>query len=72
MTRKQKQQSLRFYSWADLRAHGVSFHTNHLRRLWMDGKFPRPVKLSPGKLAWNADEVDAWLAEKMKGAKEAS
>jgi prophage regulatory protein len=33
-----------------------------LWRLMRAGKFPRPLRLSPGSVGWLADEVDAWIA----------
>lgn len=29
-----------------------------------EGTFPRPVKLSPGIVAWNLQSVEHWLAQK--------
>lgn len=29
-----------------------------------DGKFPAPLQLSPGVVAWLRSDVDAWLAER--------
>jgi predicted DNA-binding transcriptional regulator AlpA len=49
-----------------LRAKGVFYHPNHLRRLWERGDFPKPFKPSPRHLAWFEDQIDAWLAEKAR------
>jgi predicted DNA-binding transcriptional regulator AlpA len=69
MSAKQKKKATkRFLSWNDLRALGITYHSNHLRRMWSDGRFPRPVHMSPRKLAWEADAVDAWLTDKLKQA----
>lgn len=32
-----------------------------LRRWWLTGKFPRPVKLNGTTLAWHSDEIDEWI-----------
>ena len=32
-----------------------------LRRWWMDGKFPRPVKLNGTTLAWHSNAIDEWI-----------
>jgi prophage regulatory protein len=42
---------------------GIPFCRDHLRRLWKKGKFPRPVDVGPGRLAWVEEEIDAHIAE---------
>jgi prophage regulatory protein len=32
------------------------------RRLIRDGKFPGPVQLSAGRIAWRESEIQAWIA----------
>lgn len=32
-----------------------------LRRWWLTGKFPQPVKLNGTTLAWHSDEIDSWI-----------
>lgn len=32
-----------------------------LRRWWLIGKFPQPVKLNGTTLAWHSDEIDSWI-----------
>lgn len=32
-----------------------------LRRWWLTGKFPRPVKLNGTTLAWHSDEIEGWI-----------
>lgn len=32
-----------------------------LRRWWMTGQFPRPVKLNGTTLAWHSDEIEEWI-----------
>ena len=44
-----------------LRAKGIAYSDCQLWRLWKAGKFPRPVKLGPGRNAWVEDEIDAWI-----------
>ena len=44
-----------------------------LRRWWLTGKFPRPVKLNGTTLAWHSDEIDEWIDQTiLNGEKEAS
>jgi predicted DNA-binding transcriptional regulator AlpA len=63
---KKAKSPTRFLTWDDLRARGVAYHSNHLRRMWGDGRFPKPVHLSPRKLVWDADAVEKWLADKLR------
>jgi prophage regulatory protein len=32
-----------------------------LRRWWMEGKFPVPVKLNGTTLAWHAETINNWI-----------
>jgi predicted DNA-binding transcriptional regulator AlpA len=44
-----------------------------LRRWWLTGKFPRPVKLNGTTLAWHCDEINNWIEQTvMNGEREAS
>ena len=45
--------------YSDLQALGVKYSKCQIWRL--EGKFPRPVKLSTARKAWRADEIDAWI-----------
>jgi prophage regulatory protein len=38
--------------------------SNTLKRLVRQGKFPRPVELTPALRVWRTDAVQAWLAER--------
>lgn len=35
-----------------------------LRRWWESGSFPEPIRLSPRKLVWRRQDIDAWLASR--------
>tara|TARA_R110000868_G_scaffold5097_5_gene31542 strand:+ start:3842 stop:4009 length:168 start_codon:yes stop_codon:yes gene_type:complete len=41
---------------------GISKST--LQRLRAAGNFPEPKRLSPRRIAWNADDIAAWLASR--------
>ncbi len=41
----------------------------HVYRLIQNANFPAPHKLSERVSVWNETEIDAWLAEKLGGAK---
>jgi prophage regulatory protein len=51
---------------------GVTYTRDHLRRLVKAGKFPRPIRLSESRIAWDEAEIDSWLkaraAEREKAA----
>lgn len=55
---------------ADLRMLGVAYHSNHLRRMWQAGKFPRPFKLSANRLGWRRSVIRQWLAEREQQGEE--
>jgi hypothetical protein len=48
----------------DLPGKGVSYHINHLRRMWKSGQFPAPFYPSKRRCAWYEDTIDDWLAGK--------
>jgi prophage regulatory protein len=50
----------RFVSWPEVRLiTGLSRTT--IWRLQKTGEFPKAVRISPGRIAWRASEVTAWL-----------
>lgn len=51
----------------DLRALGITYHINHLRRLWQRGEFPAPVHLSARKIVWSKLSILRWIASKSGG-----
>jgi hypothetical protein len=51
----------RFFAPRDLPNLGIHYSINHLRLLWGQGKFPKPIKLSPRKLAWREADINAWM-----------
>jgi hypothetical protein len=48
----------------DLAVKGILYHPNHLRRLWMQDLFPRPVYPSKRRCALFEDDIDEWLFSK--------
>jgi predicted DNA-binding transcriptional regulator AlpA len=65
---KAKPAGERYLTVKDLPAKGINYHTNHLRRMWNDGRFPLPNHLSPRRLVWAESVIDAWLASKIEAA----
>jgi hypothetical protein len=53
----------KLYSYAGLRARGILFHPNHIRRLVQAGKFPAPVYIGERRPVWTEESIEAWLAE---------
>ncbi|MFA6302110.1 MAG: AlpA family phage regulatory protein [Legionella sp.] len=37
-----------------------------LRRWWMEGKFPRPVKLNGTTLVWHSETINQWIQQNIK------
>lgn len=56
----------RMLAWEDLPSKGIYYHRNYLRRLWEEDRFPKPVHLSPRKLAWPEAVIDEWIENKIK------
>ena len=46
---------------ADLKAKGIDYSKAHLWRMIREGKFPKPVKLGPRRVAFVDSEIDNWL-----------
>jgi predicted DNA-binding transcriptional regulator AlpA len=46
----------------------VPFVRQTILRLEERGEFPERVQVGPGRVAWWQDEVDAWLASRIRGA----
>ncbi len=53
---------MKIIAFPELRAFGIGFSRVHLRRLIANGDFPEPVRLSPRRIGWIADEIEAFLA----------
>jgi prophage regulatory protein len=55
----------RLLTRADLRSLGIRA-SNPTLLAWEDeNKFPRRISISAAKVAWVADEIDAWIDAKM-------
>ncbi len=48
-----------------IKARGVSFHPNHIRRLEKQGKFPKRVRLGPNRVGWLEHEIDEWIVDRI-------
>ena len=48
--------------------YGIPYCFAHIARLEGDGKFPIRIQLGACRVAWFADEVEAWIAERPRAA----
>lgn len=46
----------------------LGFGRAHLYNLMKRGEFPQPIKLGHRAVAWPAQTIEAWLAERMAAA----
>jgi Prophage CP4-57 regulatory protein (AlpA) len=54
-----------FITYDQLPDYGIPKYSRvHIRRLMARGLFPRPVMLSPNRIAWRKSEVAAWKASR--------
>lgn len=42
----------------------------HIYNLARNGRFPKPIKIGARASAWQASEVHAWIADRIREAKE--
>jgi prophage regulatory protein len=49
---------------------GIKYCRDHLRKKCKAGEFPKPIQISDKRIAWIEDEIDAWLAAKLKARDE--
>ncbi len=47
----------------------VGYTKTHIYRLIAKGEFPAPVKIGIRAVAWPSNEVDAWIAEKIRAGR---
>ena len=44
----------------------VPYSKVHLYRLMSSGDFPKQVKIGPARVAWVEQEIDDWIAERLR------
>ncbi len=47
-----------------LRAMGIPYSGEHLRRMEAAGLFPKRIRLSAGRVAWRIADIEEWLASR--------
>ena len=49
---------MKYVRYADLKPrYGIPFSRTHIARLYKAGRFPPPVQLAPGTIAWEEEEI---------------
>jgi len=43
----------------------VLYSIQHITRLEQAGKFPKRIRLGENRVAWDSDEIQAWMAQKL-------
>jgi prophage regulatory protein len=56
----------RIYRYPDLRPAGVPYTRKHVTHLEKQDEFPMHVELGPNSVGWVAEEVDAWVEERIR------
>lgn len=46
----------------------VNLPTSTLYAMMAEGRFPKPLRPSPGRVAWRRSDLDQWLAERAADA----
>jgi predicted DNA-binding transcriptional regulator AlpA len=49
-------------SYSELERFGIRISRKRLRILYRAGRFPKPLELSPGRIAWRRSEIEQHLA----------
>jgi prophage regulatory protein len=52
---------MRVISYGDLRAKGVRWTREYLRKLVAANRFPAPIRLGENTIVWSESEIDQWL-----------
>ena len=56
---------MRLLSTEQAAARAGDYHVKSILRLVRQGRFPQPVRLAPNKLAFDEDEIDAWIRQRL-------
>ena len=51
---------------------GIPYTPDHQRKLSKEGRFPKPIKLGLGRIAYIEEEIDSWLKERMDARERAA
>lgn len=50
----------------------TSLSRSTVYRLARDGNFPRPVEITPGRMAWIESEIAEWIAVRIEKARQSA
>lgn len=56
-----------YIDWVEVRRRTTLSRTT-IWRLERQGQFPKHINLSPGRIAWKASDVEAWMAAREREA----
>ncbi len=57
----------RLLPWRELKR-SIPLSRSTVWRLVRDGKFPAPLRISPGRVAWPENEIEVWRAAQKRSA----
>jgi prophage regulatory protein len=57
---------MRVLSYGDLKAKGIRFSRQWIHQLVNRGEFPAPINLGEQSVAFVEEEIDAWLASRIR------
>lgn len=63
----EEQANRRLIDWSAVQARAGNISKATEWRMRRRGQFPEPVRVSPGRVAWFEDEIDAWIASRSSG-----
>jgi prophage regulatory protein len=55
----------RLITFPELKQRGLRWTRDHLRLKCDRNEFPKPIALSPRRIAWVEREVDQWIADRI-------
>ncbi len=53
---------MRILIFSDLKARGIHYSREHIRRREKAGTFPLHVDLGEGRIGWLEEEIESWIA----------
>ena len=59
--------SRQLIDWKAVQARVGNFSSVTAWRMRRKKQFPEPVRITPGRVAWYADEIDAWIESRSSG-----
>ena len=47
--------------------HHLGLSRSTIYSMMKQGRFPRPIRLSPGAVGWTSESIDQWLQDRKNG-----